>query len=54
MKCLLLLLLLLLKVQERPVKGYNYEFLPLIFQNLGNLERYIPLNNMFFGAFSRK
>ena len=24
--------------QQRPLKGHNYEFLPIIFPNLGHLE----------------
>ena len=31
-----------------PVKGHNHKFLPLIFLNLGHLERHIPLNDMWF------
>ena len=30
------------KGQERPVKGHNYEFLPLTSPNLGHLECYTP------------
>ena len=39
------------KGQESPVKGHNFGFLPLIFDNLGHLEFCIPLNGMYFWRF---
>ena len=39
------------KGQESPVKRHNCRFLPLIFPNLGYLERYIPINSMCFWSF---
>ena len=39
------------KGQESPVEGHNRGFLPLIFPNLGQLERYTPLSGMCFWSF---
>ena len=36
------------KRQESLVQGYNHEFLPQIFLNLGHLEYHAPLNDMWF------
>ena len=34
----------------REVKRHNFGFSPLIFPSLGHLERYTPLNSMYFRA----
>ena len=42
------------KRAKRQVKGHSFGVLPLIFANLGHLERYTPQKTCIFGGFSRE
>ena len=39
------------KEEESSAKGHMCGFLPLVFPNLGHLERYTPLDGMCFCSF---